>query len=140
MPNCPRCETEVQAEDTFCRQCGGALREEACDSRTRFMDEMAAGHQRRLKQRADDPDALYNVALTLLHSERYAEAAGKLALVAQLLPDFLDARLKLAVALWNSGRHQDALAAIEQALEQSPDHAKARQLRAQMVQHLPAPQ
>ncbi|MEN6304036.1 MAG: tetratricopeptide repeat protein [Armatimonadia bacterium] len=136
MANCPKCGADTAEQDAFCRKCGAALRAQAADKRSCFMEDMAATYHRRLKDRANDPDALYNVALTLLYSERYAEAVEKLQCVVKLLPDFTDAGVKLAVALWNSGQRHKALQAIEQVLAQAPDDQKALKLQAQMQQAL----
>jgi len=100
------------------------------------MEDMAATYHRRLKAKANDPDALYNVALTLLYSERYPEAVEKLQCVVKLQPQFTDAGVKLAVALWNSGHRHKALQAVEEVLAQAPDDQKALKLQAQMRQAL----
>lgn len=136
MLKCPKCGTDTADEDAFCRKCGAALREQADDTRASFMDDMAATYHRRLKDKANDPDALYNVALTLLYSERYTEAVEKLQCVVKLLPQFTDAGVKLAVALWNSGQRHKALQAVEQVLAQAPEDHKALKLQAQMQQAL----
>lgn len=133
MPQCPRCQQSVADDDAFCRHCGEALREAAPGSSRRvFMEEMAADFARRLKERADDPDALYNIGLSLLHSQRFAEAVDNFRRIVELLPSFGDAWTKLAISLWNSGQCEEAWKVIEQAARQMPDDCKIASLRRRM--------
>lgn len=134
MPQCPRCEQAVEAQDVFCRRCGAQL--QGGEQRQSFMDDMAAVYQRRLKDAKNDPDALFNIGLAMLYSNRPAEAVESFQRVVELQPDFVDARVKLGFCLWQAGQREQALEQVEQALSQAPDNKRAQDLRAQMREQL----
>jgi tetratricopeptide (TPR) repeat protein len=125
----------VAAEDVFCRRCGKSLRP-ADDQREAFMGEMAVRFEQRLKEQAADTDAAYNLALTHFYARKYAAAIPHLRRVLDDLPDLADARAKLAVALWQTGEHAEALGEMERAVEQSPADERLRRLRDQMREEL----
>lgn len=139
MPLCPSCHQEVAGDDAFCRHCGTALKEsKAAGDRQRvaFMEEMAARFERRLKEKATDTDAMYNLALTYFYAERYSEALPLFEQVVSALPDFIDARVKWAIALWHTGQQQEALAQIQEAALREPDNEKVRRLKRRMEHEL----
>jgi len=135
MPQCPGCSQEIADEDVFCRRCGRRL-QDAADGRDAFMDEMASAFAQRLKDQAGDTDAAYNLALTFFYSRRYAQAIPHLRRVVQDMPDYAEARAKLAAALWQTGECEAGLAEMEQAVAQAPDDARLRRWREQMRQAL----
>jgi len=135
MPLCSSCHKEVATDDAFCRHCGAALKESpaALDrQRVAFMEEMAARFERRLKEKATDTDAMYNLALTYFYSERYSEAVPLLEQVVNALPEFTDARVKWAIALWKTGQQKKALAQIQEAACREPENEKIRTLKRRM--------
>jgi len=125
----------VAADDAFCRRCGRSLRPQD-DPRDAFMGEMAARFEQRLKEQAADTDAIYNLALTHFYARKYAAAIPHLRQIAQELPDFTEARAKLAVALWQTGEPKAALAEMERAVGQAPADERLRRLRDQMREEL----
>ena len=132
MPDCPGCGREISAEDAFCRHCG-LKQGGASDPRESFMREMAARFERRLKDEAGDTDAAFNLALTHFHAGHYAEAIPLLRQVLQAMPEFADARGKLAVSLWQTGECAEGLAEMQQAVAQAPGEQGLRKLLAQMT-------
>jgi tetratricopeptide (TPR) repeat protein len=135
MPPCPACGQEVAPEDVFCRRCGKSLRP-ADNQREAFLGELGARFEQRLKEQAGDTDAAYNLALTHFYAGKYAAAIPHLRRVLEDLPDLADARAKLAVALWQTGEHTEALQAMERAVEQSPADERLRRLVEQMREEL----
>lgn len=138
MARCTHCEHEVDEADAFCRHCGAPLGvpEGAAPAAraSSTLDDMASDFLSQLREKPDNPDALYNLALTRYYARDWAGAAECLQDFVRLVPDFADAHGKLALCYWHLGRREDALAAIRQAVSLAPDDRRLGDLATRMAE------
>lgn len=139
MARCTRCEREVDDTDAFCRHCGAPLRTSERPTPpsgvpSRALDDMAADFLSRLKDKPEDPDALYNLALTRYYARDWAAAAECLTDLVRLVPEFADAHGKLALCYWHLGRREAALLSIRHAVRLAPEDRRLAEIAARMTE------
>lgn len=81
----------------------------------------------------------YNLATALAATGRIPEAIARYQTVVQQAPGRADAHCRLGVLLVNSGRRDQGIAELLEALRLKPDYAEARQQLARLGQSAPAP-
>ncbi len=124
MATCPSCNREVEASANFCSHCGEPLRK----AKDPAMEAMMADARRALGSNPDDVHAHYNLALAYKLTGMEVQALREFQIVATLQPDFADAHYEVAALLAGEGRKEDAVTALQRALEAEPGHAQAKQL------------
>lgn len=132
MVQCPGCGAEVAHDDVFCRKCGRRLNDQTAPpvpARDAFMDDMAADFHQKLKHEPDNADAIYNIGLALMYSQRFADAAECFERVVAIMPDFGDAHVKLVTSLARSSRREEARGALARGLEKLPAHEPLQRLQ-----------
>ncbi|NPV47901.1 MAG: tetratricopeptide repeat protein [Armatimonadetes bacterium] len=139
MARCRHCEREVDDTDAFCRHCGAALTTTESPlspprAPSRALDDMAADFLSRLKDKPEDPDALYNLALTRYYARDWAAAAEYLVDFVRLVPEFADAHGKLALCYWHLGRREAALVSIRQAVSLAPNDRRLADIATRMAE------
>jgi tetratricopeptide (TPR) repeat protein len=86
---------------------------------------------------AEDPDqTLLAQAVALCRGDRLADGIVKLQRLRERRPDYADYRLKLAAALYQDGRLEEARAEVEKALELNPRYRAAACLKALILADL----
>jgi tetratricopeptide (TPR) repeat protein len=121
MRTCANCERVVEEGANFCANCGASLRAPA-------MEAMIEDARRALRQNPADADAHYNLALAYRMTGPEELALREFAVVAELQPDFADPHYEIAALHARAGRREQAVAAVQRALQVEPGHRQAKKL------------
>ena len=100
-------------------------------------DDSARAHeylQRALKSRPDYPEALNNLGILYLRTQRRDEAVSEFEECIRIAPAFDQSYLNLARVYLVEGAASKARATLLDLLKQHPDHAQAKNMLAQLPQ------
>jgi tetratricopeptide (TPR) repeat protein len=92
------------------------------------MDRMIQDARREVENSPDDASKRFNLALACKLGGMHDLALAEFSRVAELQPDYGDAYYEIGLLHARAGRTEDARAALREALEVEPDHARARKL------------
>jgi len=121
---CPTCEAECGEGDKFCRECGTALQKAVGGTAT--VGDMLAEYAKRAGEKPQDADAHYNLGLACFYQQQFERAAAAFEAVIALDPGFIDAHLRYAACLAKLGLREEAIAALNRAVELAPDDQKVQ--------------
>ncbi|MGD0110875.1 MAG: tetratricopeptide repeat protein [Armatimonadota bacterium] len=121
MATCPNCGRTAEDGANFCSHCGASLRSQT-------MDRMIQDARREVENSPDDASKRFNLALACKLGGMHDLALAEFSRVAELQPDYGDAYYEIGLLHARAGRTEDARAALREALEVEPDHARARKL------------
>ena len=126
---CPSCNAEIEAGDSFCRHCGARTKQdEAPTGRSQAVSDLALEYRSILVDKPDDPDVLYNVGLAELYSGHPAVAEEYFRRVTVLLPNDHAAHERLAVCLAKLGRKDEALESARTAYRIDPERESIQRI------------
>jgi Flp pilus assembly protein TadD len=92
------------------------------------------GTQRALKSRPDYPEALNNLGILYLRTQRRDDAVASFEKCIRVAPQFDQAYLNLARVYSIENAPEKARAVLLELLKQRPDHAEAQNMLAQLPQ------
>ncbi len=133
MPACSICGTEVDPDAKFCPECGASMIDEADSAASEAIKDMAQEYASEVNKHPDDASARYGLGLARLYEQKWGRAAEQFTKVVEIEPEFADAHANLAVCLARLGKPEEALRAVERAIEIDPQKKRFRKLRRQLT-------
>ncbi|MGD9494721.1 MAG: tetratricopeptide repeat protein [Armatimonadota bacterium] len=133
MPVCSMCGTEVQAEAKFCPECGVSLRNDDEAPASATIRDMAQEYASRVLEHPEDTAARYDLGLALMYEHKWGRAAEQFEEVLEREPQYADAHANLSVCRARLGQPEQALEAIERAIELEPDKKRYRKIKRQLT-------
>lgn len=133
MSACSICGTKADAEAKYCPECGAGMGDGAEPDTSEAIRDMAREYANKVSEHPDDASARYGLGLARLYEQKWGQAAEQFAKVVELEPDYADAHANLAVCLMRLGRPDEALSAVERAMELDPNKKRYRKLRRQLT-------
>lgn len=82
-------------------------------------------YERRLTQKAENAEAIFNLGLGLYEEGKLDKALGAFRRTIEQLPTYLEAHYNMGCILNEQGLHRDAELACQKAIAIKPDHAEA---------------
>ena len=133
MPACSICRTEVAPDAKFCPECGASVVDGPESAASEAIRDMAHEYASQVNEHPDDAAARYGLGLARLYEQKWGQAAEQFTRVVELEPEFADAHANLSVCLARLGKPDEALEAVERAIEIDPKKKRFRKLRRQLT-------
>jgi len=100
------------------------------------VDDMVLEYRNRLNEAPEDHSARFALALAYVFAQRWEQAARELELVIQALPEYADARYRLALCRAQLGQRDAAVEAARAAIRLEPGQKRYQRLL-QSLEHEP---
>ena len=133
MSACPICGTNVDTDEQACPECGASIADQLEGDTSQAIKDMADEYANRVNKHPEDAAARYGLGLARLYEQKWAQAAEQFAQVVELEPGYADAHANLSVCLSRLGKPDEALSAVERAIEIDPSKKRYRKLRRQLT-------
>lgn len=133
MRQCPVCGTITDEDANFCPECGARLVNEEGTNVSRAVRDMADEYASEVLEHPEDASARYDLGLARMYERNWGQAAEQFQRVVELEPAFADAHANLGVCLARLGRPEEALEAVERAVDIDPGKKRYRKLRRQLT-------